>query len=406
MTMSERKLGFDSSLLEGKIVEDDKFLIAKDAVIASEIVQKYSDGYAYKSADELEKAAWTFDHRWVKILSHPDTRILQRAGDIHGRVENPHFVKDLKEPKTGRPCRRGIRADIKWFKEKVPLDIQEKIKSGELKDVSIGFTFDMVKEPGEWNGQHYDYKQTNIFGDHLAAPVEAGRCPGPICGISVDSLFVIDKYSSVEDLPEQVKMLPVEGQNMFLEVFNSAWKQYNGDEGKCMATAWATIEKKYVKDAEGKWTVKANDCPLCRKLDEMGSEDFMKALIVNIGKDMVFKAVGLDIEEKKEGNKSKPKDYETIPDNEFADPVNYKYPIDATHVEAAWAYWSKPENQSKGGYNDAEWSLMGSRITAAMKKHGHHVAEEGGKPHDAVDTVSANRTAIAEARLVFLNIFS
>ena len=57
-------------------------------------------------------------------------------------------------------------------------------------DVSIGFTFDKEQVAGEFEGKKYDYKQTNIFLDHLAAPIPAGRCPGPICGIGYDSTAV------------------------------------------------------------------------------------------------------------------------------------------------------------------------------------------------------------------------
>ena len=67
-----RQIVQDSAILEdSKIIQDDdKFLVVK-AVIASKIVHTYKDGMAYKPADELEKAAWTAEGRWVKALSHP-----------------------------------------------------------------------------------------------------------------------------------------------------------------------------------------------------------------------------------------------------------------------------------------------------------------------------------------------
>ena len=101
---------------DSKIVQDDdKFLVVK-AVIASEIVHKYKDGLAYKPADELEKAAWTAEGRWVKALSHPASDHIRNVNDINGRMENPRFRKDLNDPKTNRPCRRGIEVDIRFFK--------------------------------------------------------------------------------------------------------------------------------------------------------------------------------------------------------------------------------------------------------------------------------------------------
>jgi len=184
----ERKICFDRATLDDKIILDDDRYLVMPAVIASEIVHQYKEGWAYKPADELEKAAWTADHRWVKILSHPETALLQATGDIYGVVENPKYVKNLMDPKTKRPMRKGVRADIKWFKDKVPEAVIEQIKNGMMRGVSIGFTYEEDRTPGDWNGQKYDFVQRNIFIDHVAAPIEEGRCPGPLCGIAVDSV--------------------------------------------------------------------------------------------------------------------------------------------------------------------------------------------------------------------------
>jgi len=75
-----RQIVQDFAILEdSKIIQDDdKFLVVK-VVIASEIVHKYKDGMAYKPADELEKAAWTAEGRWVK------------AGSL---ICFPHFLSD------------------------------------------------------------------------------------------------------------------------------------------------------------------------------------------------------------------------------------------------------------------------------------------------------------------------
>jgi hypothetical protein len=85
-----RQIVQDFAILEdSKIIQDDdKFLVVK-AVIASEIVHKYKDGMAYKPADELEKAAWTAEGRWVKALSHPTSDHIRNVNDINGRMENP-----------------------------------------------------------------------------------------------------------------------------------------------------------------------------------------------------------------------------------------------------------------------------------------------------------------------------
>jgi hypothetical protein len=45
-------------------------------------------------------------------------------------MENPRFRKDLNDPKTNRPCRRGIEVDIRFFKDRTGKEVLEKIKRG------------------------------------------------------------------------------------------------------------------------------------------------------------------------------------------------------------------------------------------------------------------------------------
>lgn len=195
--LRDRRISFDATKLEDKILTDDEETISIPAVIASEIVHQYDDGWAYKPADELEKMAKIAKDIGsvpIKILDHPteDTNyLLVRQRDVHGRAQNFQFVKNLIDPKTQRPMRKGVRADLVWFKDRVPSAVIEKMRSGSLRDVSIGFCFDYDGTSGTFGGIHYDYIQRNIFLDHVAAPIEGGRCPGPVCGIGYDSSMVI-----------------------------------------------------------------------------------------------------------------------------------------------------------------------------------------------------------------------
>lgn len=188
-----RKIGFDTVTLDDKILVDDDNHLVMPAIIASEIVQQYEDGWAYKPANEIEKMAKIAADIGaipVKILEHPGAAtnyLLVKQSDVYGRAENFQFAKNLADPKTGRPMRRGIRADIRWFKDRVPEKVLTQIRNAELRDVSIGFTFDHDYTRGEWNGANYDYIQRNIFLNHLAAPIAKGRCPGPVCGIGYDT---------------------------------------------------------------------------------------------------------------------------------------------------------------------------------------------------------------------------
>lgn len=72
-------------------------------------------------------------------------------------------------------------------------------------------------------------------------------------------------YQSIDGLPESVKnVLPLHAQEIYMEAFNSAWKQYDkpeerrGDasrEETAHRVAWAAVKNKYEKDEKsGKWT--------------------------------------------------------------------------------------------------------------------------------------------------------
>lgn len=65
------------------------------------------------------------------------------------------------------------------------------------------------------------------------------------------------------------------------------------------------------------------------------------------------------------GNVTIPSKYKSVSESKFADPVNYRYPMDAAHVLSARQYFNHADQQSKGGYNDREWAILGRRITSA-----------------------------------------
>jgi len=62
-------------------------------------------------------------------------------------------------------------------------DLIKDIQSGK-REVSVGYTNDLKKESGEFDGVYYDYVQTNIRPNHLAI-VDAGRC-GAACKLTMD----------------------------------------------------------------------------------------------------------------------------------------------------------------------------------------------------------------------------
>ena len=62
-------------------------------------------------------------------------------------------------------------------------------------------------------------------------------------------------YDNVNDLPDNVKShLPLKAQEIFMEAFNNAFKQYN-DDVTAFKVAWSAVKKKYEKK-NNKWVKK------------------------------------------------------------------------------------------------------------------------------------------------------
>jgi cation transport regulator ChaB len=62
---------------------------------------------------------------------------------------------------------------------------------------------------------------------------------------------------TMENAPDAIKALPPHAQEIWVAAYNSAHEQYNGDEGKSNATAWAAVGTTYEKRDDGAWHLKA-----------------------------------------------------------------------------------------------------------------------------------------------------
>lgn len=84
----------------------------------------------------------------------------------------------------------------------------------------------------------------------------------------------------------------------------------------------------------------------------------------------------------KGGHKTPPKEYReggATRKKQYADPANYKYPIDTeVHVRAAISYFSKPKNAAV--YSPAQQKAIWGRIRAAAKRMGISLGPKSGPP--------------------------
>jgi len=156
------------------IFEDDNELVLP-GVLAREGVLRYSEGYAYRPAIELESSLFSFEGAFVVSGAHPDTMILTDPGLVSGRVT-----------KVAWDAERGeVHGQVHLYKQKISADFLGKVKAGVLSKNSMGFLYEEERAPGEWRGQRYDFVQRKILVDHVAVGVPFPRDPG--CTLGMDS---------------------------------------------------------------------------------------------------------------------------------------------------------------------------------------------------------------------------
>jgi hypothetical protein len=113
------------------------------------------------------------------------------------------------------------------------------------------------------------------------------------------------------------------------------------------------------------------------------------------GTEQQARSVKYGIGIKEGGNVTKPADYEALDDDQFGDPVNYRYPVDdEEHCRAALAYWAKPDNRAD--YDADEVKIVTGRILAAAKDKGIEVDEDAWEFADNI-TSTKEQTETMEA---------
>jgi hypothetical protein len=73
------------------------------------------------------------------------------------------------------------------------------------------------------------------------------------------------------------------------------------------------------------------------------------------------------ISEKKDGHRTPPEGYPSDRE-QYADPVNYKYPLNGAHARDAIDYYNRPGERDEGEYTTEEWAKIGRRIVDACNR--------------------------------------
>lgn len=166
-------------------VDDDGLLritacVLKEGVfdyLADEVYTKMPEGVKasdkvseFVSRDEFgPKALATLEGKPITVMTSEDNAHEWRTPDVAmsdgltvGAVAGKPYVKD------------GLLLCDMVVSDK---DAIESIKSGKLIEVSAGYTGELVFEPGDYEGQHYDAKQTDLVFNHvLLLPDGQARC--------------------------------------------------------------------------------------------------------------------------------------------------------------------------------------------------------------------------------------
>ena len=117
-----------------------------------------------------------------EMLGKDFTKVDNRPAD--GTIYNVRPSLDMPE---------YLIADANIFTEKMIKKI-----AGGKRELSLGYRCQYVREPGVYNGQVYEFKQTNLRGNHIAL-VEHGRCGSSVC-VCDGALITMDS------LPEELNM--------------------------------------------------------------------------------------------------------------------------------------------------------------------------------------------------------
>jgi rubrerythrin len=201
--------------------------------------------------------------------------------------------------------------------------------------------------------------------------------------IPVESTGVAKCDCEVVTDPKQALRIAIKAEYGAISLYEKMAANVTDEETKQVLLSVSTEEKTHVGEFQERLV----------KLDPEAAQELSAGAEENKAEPATQAAVDGAItlvDQKTEGHKSKPKEYEHVPDDQFADPVNFKYPLDKEHVSAAWNYLHVDANREAGGYSESEWNQMKEKTKAAMLKFGHQVSEEKASTEQSSATLQDN----------------
>lgn len=172
--MTTLPLAFDRA--SNREYDADGRLRVRDSVITAAVISPYRGDeipeaarlgldpdriyYLLRDPDELRKAIKTFDGVPLLDRHRPATAYDHPADITVGAVWNPKFDGER------------LTADLVIWPEFASRAVEE----GSRRDLSAGYGFRALMQPGTHRGEHFDGRMVDIVGNHVALVVE-GRTP-------------------------------------------------------------------------------------------------------------------------------------------------------------------------------------------------------------------------------------
>jgi len=164
------KFEFDST----RNIRETEDEIVVPAILDRESILQYGNVRGYRSAGELQAAAFTLEGAWIVAYRHTPTPYIVNRSDVRGRVKNVSWDAEAN----------ALVGELHFTKSLCDAVLLRQIREGTLnKDTSTAYFCMDVFEAGEFGGQKYDARQEDLMYHHVAVGVAEGRCPSPYCGI-------------------------------------------------------------------------------------------------------------------------------------------------------------------------------------------------------------------------------
>ena len=281
------------------------------------------------SHEELRRAARSliggpvevFRHSWEtgenNWLAWPDNAVLD-AEEVDGRLE---YIAGISDPK-----------------------IQELIRRGELNQVSVNAICRYVpaSNPGQCNGV-----------------ILNGFCLVPKDAVAASPGTYVKVWNCMGDEAQRLEGVgeakpPETGVKNMSETKNQTQQTQESNLNQKTENAAAVTEqfKKELLEA-----VRSEMQQIAKAVYEQETER------EKLHQAQQERAKKYGISAKPDGHLTKPAEYEKIQEDEFADPVNYKYPIDnEEHVRGALTYFNQPQKREAGGYTTEEVAKILEKI--------------------------------------------